>query len=376
MRKASGHIRYLINEGYDKKQAAVFVGNHFMLSERQRLAIMRSVATVAQLESRRNRMVPVSGLTGKEVWIDGFNTIITLEVMLCDSLLFSCMDGTVRDLAALRGTYRLIPETEEAARMLFQILEEAGIREAAILLDEPVSNSGRLKCLLAEIGENYSFDLDIQIRKDVDRFLYDKENVISSDSVILDRCRSWVNLVSWCMKERGMNGIRVWERDEESVLIRALQPGETGLLKEFLYEAIYIPEGVKPPDRSIVERPELRIYYVDFGSNQADHCLVAESEGSVVGAVWTRIMDDYGHVDGETPSFAISLLPEYRGMRIGTRLMKEMLHLLKECGYMQASLAVQKANYAVRMYEKAGFKTVDENEEEYIMICDLQKREC
>ena len=88
MRKASGHIRYLINEGYDKKQAAVFVGNHFMLSERQRLAVMRSVAADAELKSRKNRMIPLSDLAEKEVWIDGFNTMITLEVMLCDSLLF------------------------------------------------------------------------------------------------------------------------------------------------------------------------------------------------------------------------------------------------------------------------------------------------
>ena len=52
-------------------------------------------------------------------------------------------------------------------------------------------------------------------------------------------------------------------------------------------------------------------------------------------------------------------------------MMKDMLALLKEKGYKQASLAVQKANYAVRMYEKVGFKTVDENEDEYIMVCEL-----
>ena len=80
---------------------------------------------------------------------------------------------------------------------------------------------------------------------------------------------------------------------------------------------------MEPPDRTIVERPELRLYYDDFGSGRADHCLVAEAAGHVVGAVWTRIMNDYGHVDDETPSFAISLLPEYRGQGIGTCLMKE-----------------------------------------------------
>ena len=80
-------------------------------------------------------------------------------------------------------------------------------------------------------------------------------------------------------------------------------------------------------------------------------------------------MNDYGHVDDDTPSFAISLYKEYRGQGIGTILMQKMLGLLKEKGFSKASLAVQKENYAVRMYEKAGFKTVSENEQEYIMVC-------
>ena len=107
MRTASRHVCFLINEGYDLKQSTTFVGNHYLLSERQRLAIMRSLATRAQIENRQKKQVPITELHGKEVWIDGFNTIITLEVLLSDSILFSCMDGTIRDLAALRGTYRL-----------------------------------------------------------------------------------------------------------------------------------------------------------------------------------------------------------------------------------------------------------------------------
>ena len=154
-------------------------------------------------------------------------------------------------------------------------------------------------------------------------------------------------------------------------LIRKLSIEESDLLKDFLYEAIFIPEGVEAPARDIVQRPELRIYYDDFGSRPGDHCFAAETEGNVVGAVWTRIMNDYGHVDDETPSFAISLLPDFRNKGIGTRLMREMLSLLKEHGYKQASLAVQKANYAVRMYKEVGFEIIDENEEEYIMVCRL-----
>ena len=155
------------------------------------------------------------------------------------------------------------------------------------------------------------------------------------------------------------------------MILRKLRDGETDLLKDFLYEAIFIPKRVEPPAREILYQPELKIYYDDFGTGKADYCIVADDNGKVIGAVWTRIMDDYGHVDDDTPSFAISLYKEYRGQGIGTWMMREMLALLKEKGYKQASLAVQKANYAVRMYEKVGFKIVDENDEEYIMVCEL-----
>ena len=212
MRTASRHVCYLINEGYDLKQSTIFVGNHYLLSERQRLAIMRSVATKAQIENRQEKQVPMTAqaLSGREVWIDGFNTIITLEVLLSDSILFSCMDGTIRDLAALRGTYRLIPETEAAIHMMFDILREAKVSRVNILLDQPVSNSGRLKTCMAEIGEEYPFALDIQIHREVDRELYDKEHVITSDSIILDHCVSWVNLTRECLARTHMEARQVW----------------------------------------------------------------------------------------------------------------------------------------------------------------------
>ena len=159
--------------------------------------------------------------------------------------------------------------------------------------------------------------------------------------------------------------------ERKKYVIRSLKKSETELLKDFLYEAIFIPEGVKPPEKDIVEKPELRVYTNDFGSRKGDNCLVADVGGKVVGAVWTRIMDDYGHVDDDTPSFAISLYKEYRGQGIGSQLMVKMLELLKLQGYKKASLAVQKANYAVKMYENVGFRTVDENAEEYIMVCEL-----
>ncbi len=154
-------------------------------------------------------------------------------------------------------------------------------------------------------------------------------------------------------------------------LIREIKKEEYPLLDDFLYEAIFIPEGVEPPPESIIRNDDLQVYVRDFGEKPDDKCFVAEVDGKVAGSVWVRIMKDYGNVDDETPSFAISLYKEYRGCGIGTSLMRKMLDYLRENGYKQASLAVQKANYAVKMYLNVGFEIVDENEEEYIMICKL-----
>ncbi|MBP6873510.1 MAG: GNAT family N-acetyltransferase [Clostridia bacterium] len=152
---------------------------------------------------------------------------------------------------------------------------------------------------------------------------------------------------------------------------RELKLEEAKVLDTFLYEAIYIPQGVASPSKEIINKPELQIYVEEFGSKNGDLCFVAEVDSLIVGAVWVRIMNDYGHIDDETPSFAISLLKDYRNYGIGTALMKKMLEELRNKGYKKASLAVQKVNYAVGMYKKVGFEIIDENEEEYIMICQL-----
>ena len=102
-----------------------------------------------------------------------------------------------------------------------------------------------------------------------------------------------------------------------NTIIRKIRSEEHDLLREFLYHAIYLPEGVEPPPRSVVDLPELQVYVTDFGTQPGDHCLVAEVERKVIGAAWCRIMEDYGHIDNDTPSLAISLLPEYREGKSG-----------------------------------------------------------
>lgn len=154
-------------------------------------------------------------------------------------------------------------------------------------------------------------------------------------------------------------------------IIREMREQEYYLLSDFLYEAIYIPDGVEPPPRSVIDFPELQEYIFDFGKQKHDKALVAEVNGKVVGAIWVRIMNDYGHIDHDTPSLAMSVYEEYRGGGMGTSLLMQLLSMLKTNGYSKVSLSVQKANYAVKMYQNAGFRVIGENSEEYIMVLNL-----
>ena len=151
-------------------------------------------------------------------------------------------------------------------------------------------------------------------------------------------------------------------------IIREMHPNENFLLEDFLYQAIYQPDKTNLAPRSIIKKPELQVYIKDFGTKKDDYCFCAEVDGKIVGAVWVRNINGYGSVDNNTVEFAISVFDEYQKMGIGTALMNKMLEHLNKLNYSKASLAVQKENYAVRMYQKVGFEIVDENEQEYIMI--------
>lgn len=154
--------------------------------------------------------------------------------------------------------------------------------------------------------------------------------------------------------------------------IREMYSHEYSLLDDFLYETIFQTDETNLAPKSIIKKPEVQAYIEDFGSEKDDYCLCAEVERKVVGAVWVRNIKGYGSIDEIAPEFAISLYRDFRGYGIGTEMMKKMIAYLKQAGYSKTSLAVQKDNYAVKMYLNVGFQIIDENEEEYIMVYYFQ----
>jgi hypothetical protein len=197
LRAALADFSLLLTKGYADKSALKLVGDRFSLTERQRLAVMRSACSDQQLASRSARRVELRDIAGQSIAIDGYNVLITVEAAMSGGVIFKGRDGCYRDLASIHGTYRKVTETIPAVQLIGEFLKEIGVGKALWLLDSPVSNSGRLKTLIRELAEKNRWDWEIRLSISPDAELKKTDAVVaSSDSVILDDCKSWVNLAA------------------------------------------------------------------------------------------------------------------------------------------------------------------------------------
>ena len=187
----------LLTRGYAGKGALKLVGDRFSLTERQRLAIMRSACSNQQLASRSQRCVLLENLAGQSIAIDGYNVLITVEAAMSGGVIFKGRDGCFRDLASVHGTYRKVTETIPAVELIGDFLGEVGAGKTLWLLDSPVSNSGRLKTLIGELARENNWNWEIELLLSPDAELKKTDAVVaSSDSVVLDGCKRWTNLAA------------------------------------------------------------------------------------------------------------------------------------------------------------------------------------
>jgi hypothetical protein len=203
LREAVADFSLLLTKGYADTSALKLVGDHFSLTQRQRLAVMRAACSDQQRQSRAERQVPIEALPGRALAIDGYNLLITTEAALSRGLIFRGRDGCCRDLASIHGTYRKVEETIPAATLIGNFLTEIHTAQVLWLLDSPVSNSGRLKALLARIAREHNWPWEIRLTLSPDAELSKTEEiVVSTDSVILDACPRWTNLAAGLITQR------------------------------------------------------------------------------------------------------------------------------------------------------------------------------
>lgn len=191
--RAVQEVCYLLDRGYHLRNAVTFVANHHLLTDRQRNALLRISASQKSLALRKQKQLDRLP-AGCTVQVDALNAVVLMETALSGSLLIRCLDGCIRDLSGLSGTYAIIAATDPAIDAVLQGLQKARAGRAVFWIDAPVSNSGRLRSHLLARGEALQFPLETRMVHNADVALRNQENVISGDSIVLENCRTWYNL--------------------------------------------------------------------------------------------------------------------------------------------------------------------------------------
>lgn len=198
--EAASDLAWLLEKSYPLDASLKLVGDRFQLRDRQRLAVGRATASPSNVAKRHAKCIDRSSLEGQAVSIDAFNVVLTIESILSGGIVLRCQDGLFRDMASVHGTYRTVEETEQAIDLIgFSLAKEPSISKLTWWIDKPVSNSGRLRSIiLARMARwHESIQVNVELVPDPDYVLKRSTDiVVTSDSIILDHCRSWHNLVA------------------------------------------------------------------------------------------------------------------------------------------------------------------------------------
>jgi [ribosomal protein S18]-alanine N-acetyltransferase len=156
-----------------------------------------------------------------------------------------------------------------------------------------------------------------------------------------------------------------------AITYRHLEKEDIAYLRISLYEALFVPDGDEPFDKSIIDSPDISKYAENWG-RIGDFGLLVFDEEEYVGAAWGRLYSDsnksYGFVDASTPEVSIALRPKYREQGIGSELITRLIKLADEKGFRSTSLSVDKRSRAVSFYQRLGFLIIDDLDTAYTMI--------
>jgi hypothetical protein len=203
LRAAMHDLCWLLDHGYASRSATELVGNRHQLTSRQRMAVSRCACSHEAAQHRRDLQIAPADACGRELWLDGYNVLTVLESALASGLVLLGRDGCCRDIAGIHRRYRKVNETIPALRMIGEMVAHWGVTCCRWWLDQPVSNSGRLKALIGETATSAGWNMPVELVFNPDRVLWESEHVIAtSDGVVLDRCRQWVNLTRHIIAER------------------------------------------------------------------------------------------------------------------------------------------------------------------------------
>lgn len=203
LRSATRDLSWLLTRGYSMKGTLKLVGDRYTLTDRQRLAISRAACPDQSKERRARTVISSDDVAGKDLIVDGFNLLITIEAALSGGLLILCRDSCIRDLSSVHGSYRSVDETERAITLIGEAIETLQPMSVRWVLDRPISNSGRLAKRIRDAARKKQWNWTVEVVFNPDAEISASDRiVISSDSHVLDESARWLNFNSLLIEKQ------------------------------------------------------------------------------------------------------------------------------------------------------------------------------
>jgi hypothetical protein len=203
LRSATADLSWLLGRGYAMNSSVKLVGDRYRLNTRQRKPIQRCACSESEAKNRRATALSPDQLKGQVLAVDGFNLIISVEAALSGALLFLGRDGCIRDIASIHGSYRSVNQTEAAIELIGTALAELEPESVNWYLDQPISNSGRLKVKLLEKSTEKGWPWQAELAYNPDHVIAAAEAAIalSGDSWVIDNSKHWFNFLVYLLEQ-------------------------------------------------------------------------------------------------------------------------------------------------------------------------------
>lgn len=200
LKEAVADMHYFLSRGYGEKATLILVGNRYRLNSRQQQAVRGMSASKSQIENRKSK--EIEKLAEKEIIIDGFNVLILLESILSNAYVFKGLDGFVRDLSSVYGTYKKVQQTSQAIEIIADFFIKEKIKKIQWVFDKPVSNSGKLKQMIEEMAALKHYNWEVDLVNNPDKIIAESNLIaITSDAWILDNSVANFNLMKYVLAQ-------------------------------------------------------------------------------------------------------------------------------------------------------------------------------
>ena len=220
--KPARDIRRILLWGYPKFATIRFVADHFQLNVEERHILTRIIVPPERIASRISKKVAFIDTRYKDILLDGYNVLLSVDSLLRKKPIWLCDDGYVRDTRCYFSKAKQVEDLEKSLDLVIKFLCEAHPKSVIFLLDAQISRSGELAGFIRYKMEEHGIPGEARISKTTDFELKAYEDkayeegqknnlvVATSDGIVIDSVSQAIDIPACLMEKMGIEPIRLY----------------------------------------------------------------------------------------------------------------------------------------------------------------------